>query len=130
MASLAELKASILKDGIIDEGEVAEIRKVIYEDGTVDREEANFLFELNDATSGKANDASWTALFVAGISDHVLKDEKSPGVIDKDEAAYLKQQIEGDGKVDANEISLLRNLRAKAAGDIPEDLTTLFTANL
>ena len=116
---LDELKAAILEDGIIDADEVATIEQQLYDDGVIDREEADFLFALNDATSGKENDPGWQALFVKALSDHVLQDEVSPGVIDDDEANYLIEMIQGDGVVDANELALLVNICATATGESP-----------
>ncbi len=113
---LSAFTAAILEDGIIDAAEVAKIRERVYADGIVDREEADFLFALNDATSGADNDASWQALFVEALSDHVLKDEISPGTIDDDEAAYLRSKIEADEVVDANELALLVSIAATGKG--------------
>jgi uncharacterized membrane protein YebE (DUF533 family) len=117
--SLEDLKTAILEDGIIDAAEVESIKNKIYEDGVIDREEADFLFELNDATSGKENDSSWKDLFVKALSDYVLADDDSPGVIDEEEASYLKEKIQGDGVVDGNELALLVNITAKATGESP-----------
>jgi len=112
--SLDELADSILEDGIIDDEEVLQIKERIYEDGIIDRDEANFLFKLNDGTSGAENAASWKDLFIEAISDHVLKDETSPGVIDEEEAAWLINKIEGDGSYDENETALLLNIKNNA----------------
>ena len=95
-----------------------------YDDGVIDQEEADFLFELNDAVSGKDNDSSWTDLFVKAISSFVLDDEGSKGEIDADEAAYLAKQIEGDGQIDATELALLNHLK-QATGSLPENLENL-----
>jgi TPP-dependent pyruvate/acetoin dehydrogenase alpha subunit len=83
---LGEFAKEILEDGIIDAEEVKKIRERIYADNVIDKEEADFLFELNDAVSGKENDPSWKDLFVEALSDYVLKDEVSPGEVDDDEA--------------------------------------------
>jgi uncharacterized membrane protein YebE (DUF533 family) len=117
---LDELAAAILEDGVIDAEEVAKIKERVYADGVVDKEEADFLFKLNDAVSGKENDPGWTDLFVQAISDHVLQDETSPGVIDDDEANYLIEKIKGDGVVDATELALLVNVTANATGEAPK----------
>ena len=116
---LASLKAAVLEDGIIDAQEVDMIRKVIYGTGSgagegVDRAEADFLFELNDAVSGKGNDPSWKGLFVEALTKHVLEDEVSPGEVDDDEAEYLVSKIQADGKVDDIEKALLENIKDKA----------------
>ncbi|CAN5311704.1 hypothetical protein BH10PSE19_BH10PSE19_21070 [soil metagenome] len=124
MKSLEVLKKEILADGVIDAAEVNEIKTAIYADGKIDKEEADFLFELNDAVSGKANDASWTTLFVEAIASFVLDDDSSAGEIDADEAAYLIGQIQGDGAIDATEKALLVHLKNKL-GSLPASLDAL-----
>lgn len=122
--SLADLKAAILDDGIIDDDEVGKLRERLYADGIIDREEANFLFDLNDAVSGKDNAASWGELFVEAIAAHVLEDDVSPGEIDDDEAAWLIGKIQGDGQVDETERKLLEVIFAKAKS-APDSLRAL-----
>lgn len=120
MSRFDALREKVLDDGIIDAEEVEELEAELYDDGIIDSEEANFLFELNDATSGAENDASWRTLFVKAVSDYVLADEVSPGVIDDDEAAYLREKIEADDVVDANELALLVHLMGEGQG-APDD---------
>lgn len=124
MANLDELKKALLEDGIIDAEEVKTIKDVIYEDGKIDKDEADFLFELNDAVSGKDNAPEWKTLFIDAITAYVLEDEVSPGEIDEDEAEYLYNQIKGDGQVDDTERALLENIKAKAK-NFPEKLASL-----
>lgn len=113
-ATLAELADEILADGIIDADEIQRIRERIFADGKIDREEADFLFGLNDAVSGKANDPGWKALFIEAISKHVLEDEESPNIIDDQEATYLMGKIQADNQVDDVELALLVNLMSVA----------------
>ena len=124
MANLDELKKDLLSDGIIDVEEVETIKHKIYEDGKIDREEANFLFELKDAVTGKDNAPEWKELFIDAITAYVLEDEMSPDVIDEDEADYLYEQINGDGQIDDTERALLDNIKAKAK-NFPEKLASL-----
>lgn len=112
--SLEELKADLLADGKLDADEVIKLREVLYADGKIDQKEADFLFELNDAVSGKNNDPTWEQFFVEAISDYLLKDEQSPGEIDEDEGKWLVEKIGADGKVDGVEKQLLTNLKQKA----------------
>lgn len=114
MKTLEQLKKDLLTDGVIDAAEVKELESVLYADGTIDTDEAEFLFELNDAVSGKANDSSWNALFIRAICDYLLCDENTPGEIDSDEAAWLVAKIGADGQVDGVEKELLSALKAKA----------------
>ena len=122
--TLNELKADLLADGIIDADEVAKLKEVLYEDGVIDKEEANFLFESNDAVTGKDNDPAWETFFIQAIADFLLKDEVSPGEIDADEAAWLVEKIGADGQVDGTEKALLEKLQ-KEAKSFPETLAAL-----
>ena len=105
------------------------LRKILYEDGVIDQDEANFLFELNDAVSGKNNDPSWKTLVVEAISSFLLDDEKSPGEIDSDEAEWLISKIQGDGTVDDVEKALLIDIRSKAKKISPA-MTDFINKNL
>lgn len=122
--SLEELKKDLPADGIIDAAEVNKLRDVFYTDGKIDQEEADFVFELNDAVSGKKNDPSWNQFFVQVISDYLLNDEKSPGVIDEEEGKWLVEKIGSDGKVDSVEKQLLEHLK-KNAKKMPASVTAL-----
>ncbi|MDR1140518.1 MAG: TerB family tellurite resistance protein [Planctomycetaceae bacterium] len=113
-APIAEVVKSILADGVIDDAEVAELRKRLYADNKIDKDEAEALFEINDAVKGKSNSAAWTTLFANAVCDFLLNDETSPGVVDEDEGAWLIKKLEGDGEIDANEKVLLKTLKEKA----------------
>ncbi len=115
MDKLETLKQEILADGRIDAAEVDRLKEMLYADGVKDKKEANFLFELNDAVSEKEN---------AAISDYILKDEISPGIIDENEAEWLKERIGADGKVDGIEKKLLIHLIDNAK-IVPDELKTL-----
>jgi uncharacterized membrane protein YebE (DUF533 family) len=120
---LDTLRTAVLEDGVIDADEITQIRTALYDDGVIDRDEADFLFALNDTVASGdatvADDADWTGLFVEALSDHVLKDETSPGAIDDDEATYLMDKIGADGQVDGNELALLVNIAATATEECP-----------
>ena len=114
MKTLEELKKELLADGIIDAEEVQTLESVIFEDGGVDKEEADFIFELNNAVSGKENAPEWKDFFVKAITSFVLDDEQSNGEVDDDEAKYLYDQIKSDGQIDDVEKALLENIKAKS----------------
>lgn len=111
---LSQLVADITADGVVDADEVAGMRKRLYADGVIDREEADFLFAVNDAVSGHANDPGWKKLFVEALTSHLLEDKKSPGEVDAQEAAWLIKKIEGDRQVDETEKALLTSIKTKA----------------
>lgn len=113
---MENLVKDIITDGVVDAAEVKQLEKVLFEDGKIDREEADALFAINDAVSGNANDASYKDLFVKAIASHVLEDEDTPGVIDEAEGDWLASKIEGDGEVDEVEKALLIHLEKEAEG--------------
>jgi uncharacterized membrane protein YebE (DUF533 family) len=113
--SLKNLVIDIIEDGVVDADEVATLRTELYADGVIDREEADALFEINDAVSGNDNDPTWDVFFVEAISDHLLNDDVSPGEVDDDEAAWLISAVEGDGQVDGVERTLLEAIRGRVA---------------
>lgn len=113
MKTLQEYKAEILADGIIDANEVKELEQLLFADGKIDSEEADFLFELNDAVTGKDNDCPWNKLFVRAIVSYLLEDELSPGEIDDEEADWLYNKIKGDGQIDTLERELLLQLKSQ-----------------
>ena len=111
---LSEMVTAITGAGTVSAKDAAVLREVIYADGVIDKEEAEALFTINDAVSGKDNDAGWKKLFVAAVTKFVLADEVSPGEVDDDEAAYLIQKMEGDGQIDDVELATLVNITKKA----------------
>jgi len=113
---LAALRHAVVRDGAVLEARVAQIRRIVEAlrgpaGGPVDRRVADFLFELNDATSGGENHPSWTELFVESIRDHVLDDAGSPGEVDGSEAAWLVERIEADRRYDPAEKALLAQIK-------------------
>ena len=128
---LASFKELILEDGVIDAEEVRTIKSIIYGAGgasgaNVDVNEADWLFEINDAVSDKANHESWEKLMVEAISKYVLDDETSPNVVDDAEADWLIAKIMKDGSLDKVEQAILENIKAKAT-NISTKLDTLYS---
>ena len=111
---LAELQAAVIADGVVDAAEAKKLRERLYADKVIDRKEAEFVFDVNDAVSGSANDPAWQALFVDAICDYVLKDEASPGAVDGGEAAWLLERIQRDEQVDDTERAMLKELARRA----------------
>jgi len=113
---LESLRATILADGAIDDTETDMIRKVIYSAGggggsDIDQAEADFLFDINDSTSGADNSPAWKNLFVEAISKHLLEDT---GKIDEKKSEWLLGRLAADEKFDDNEKALLSHIRKSA----------------
>ena len=126
MKNLEQLKKELLADGVIDAAEVKELEIVLFADGKIDADEAEFLFDLNNAVSGKENHGSWETLFIKAISSYLLEDETSAGEIDESEAEWLYNRIKGDGQIDSIEKNLLVSLKKKS-NNFPANLASLLS---
>lgn len=67
----------MLTPGVIGEAEITLLRSVLYagsSDGGIGitRAEAETLFKLNEATSGRDNHSSWQTLFVQALANHLM----------------------------------------------------------
>lgn len=119
--TLNGLVQAIIEDGKIDADEIQQLKDNLYTDGTIDRDELDAVFQINDAVSDNAeNDPSWPNEFARIVADGVLKDENSPGVIDSEEATYLTEKIMADGGVDTAEKAALQLIRTEATSIVPE----------
>jgi hypothetical protein len=114
MNTFSELKQSILADGVIDKAEVAQLRELLYVDGKINKEAVEFLFELNDAVSGKFNVFLWEVFFVEVVTEFLLENGATPGEINDEEAEWLLSKIRGDKQLDKAERALLNNVKQKA----------------
>ncbi|MGL4552673.1 MAG: TerB family tellurite resistance protein [Gemmataceae bacterium] len=103
----------ILANGKVEGQEVEELRRLLYADGKIDRREAEFLIELHKRVERVS--PAFEAFFYQAIKSHVLLD----GVIDAEEAGWLRRMILADGRVDEREKKLLRELKGEAKGFSP-----------
>jgi hypothetical protein len=120
MSKLTNLVALIVAAAVILAEQVTELRTIIFDDGVIDREEADALFEINDAVSGNENnDPGWQQLFVDGLVEYAVEREDNDepdDIITQEASDYLATKIEGDGVVDDNEKALLRAISEATDG--------------
>lgn len=114
MKDLKALVSDVVADGKIDAAEVEELRSALYADGKIDMEELDALFEINNAVTGNDNCPEWKAFFIDAVTDAILADANSPGVVDATEAASLIALIGNDGRIDTIELCTLVNIVSKA----------------
>lgn len=114
MYDLDKIKQSIIESGSITKSDITALREVVYRDGRVNREEANFLFDLRKDLLDLGNLQEWNEFFIQAICDHVLDDYTSPEAVDNKEAEWLIEKIGEDEIIDEVEQKLLRRLRTQA----------------
>ena len=114
MYNLEEIRKSIAASGSITSSDIAALRGIVYTEGRVQKEEAEFLFELRKELDDFGNLKDWDNFFIQAICDFILDDGNSPEAIDDFEAKWLIEHIGEDGIIDDVEQKLLQKLRKEA----------------
>ena len=111
--------SAFLADGVIDDTEVKILKKELWADGKIDKDEVEFLIDLRNLAQKKAKQAglrpAFEKLFFKAIEQNVMKD----GKIDANEARWLRAMLFADGKIDANEKKFLARLKKAAKSTSP-----------
>lgn len=115
---LFELSEQIRQSGAIGPAETLALRRLVWPDGEIGREEANVLFELNDV--GHDRSPEWVEFFVNAICAHVVTQTEPRGYVSEEDADWLIRRIDHDGRLDSMiELELIAEIleRAKNAPD-------------
>ncbi len=92
---------------VIDQADIELIKRAIYAPATagsitVTRQEANVLFDLNDATVHGENDPGWRMLFVYAIANHLMFPRSAPAPAPAEEVLRREEWLKerrGAGKL-------------------------------
>jgi len=107
----------VLADGVIEDGEGKVLKKGLYEDGTIDRKEVEFLVELRNKAHKKAKGAPLSGVFekffFKAVEDYVLGND-GVGIISLAESKWLRTMLYADKKIDDGEKKFLATLKKKA----------------
>lgn len=110
---LGALKAQILEDGRISADDVLLLRRAIYSDGELDREEAEFLFHLHH--NSRDNDPAWAEFFVEALTGFYYWQEGSESCLTPEAEDMLLTAV-GPEVDDATELRLLLSLIFRTHG--------------
>ena len=111
MYNLEQIKQTIIANGSITSSDIPDLRKIVYKDGRVSREEADFLFDLRKEILNFGNLKEWDYFFIQAICDHLL--EESHDTITDNDASWLIDKIGEDKYIDHIEQELLCKLSSK-----------------
>ena len=111
--------SAFLADGVIDDTEVKILKKELWADGKIDKDEVEFLIDLRNLAQKKAKKgklkSAFEKLFFKAIEQNVLAD----GTVDDEEARWLRAMLFADKKIDANEKKFLARLKKAAKSTSP-----------
>ena len=122
MIDFKKLRKTIFADGQISKEEVKLLREAIFdEEEGITREKADFLFEIKDSVGRNKMSSELENFFIEAITSFLLEDDVSPGEIDENEAKWLRAKIQYKGHADSIDKKLLSTLRKKSI-NFPEVL--------
>ncbi len=90
--------------------DVVRLRRLIFSQTSVGRDEAEALFHLERSDAAKCPE--WTAFFVEAITDHIVWQARPTGVVNTPQAEWLIQQA--DQTRTLNTFAVLVNVLAEA----------------
>jgi Tellurite resistance protein TerB len=123
MLKLRQIEQDILATGKIDGPELEVLRRHLYVDGKIDRQRADFLVELYKRVQHKT--PAFEQFFYQAVKDHILAD----GRIGAGEAAWLRQMVFADGKIDDEERKFLHELKGEAT-QVGREFEVLFAESM
>src|SRR5438132_713912 len=112
--TLREIEERIIANGRVDGHELEALCRLLYADGKISRKEADFLVELHKRVQYRT--PGFEQFFYKAIKDHILAD----GRISAEEAAWLRQMLFADNRIDDEERKLLHELKGEAKRTRPE----------
>ncbi len=105
-AALADLTSTLTRNARIGAEDVLAMRRLVWADASVSREEADALMALNTACPVQAPE--WIDYFVEVMTDYIVRQQQPEGYVDAAKAEWLMQWIDTDGRVDSRgELELL-----------------------
>lgn len=114
MTTLKEIRKDAIEIGYIDQSIIDRLQEEIQADQQISLEEANFLFTIKKQFANKKNSPNWRTFFIDTITRFLLEDEDSPGVVDEQEAQWLRAHIQSQGSLDRTDQLLLSELRTRS----------------
>jgi hypothetical protein len=98
--------AQLIAKKSITDADVLHLRREVYRNGIVNREEARDVFALDHLVTDKPE--SWREFFVEAIADYLVEQEAPRGYISEANAEWLIEAVSKDGVVDhRTELELL-----------------------
>ena len=102
--------ADLVAQACVTPTDVASLHRHLFADASLDRAEAESLFELERAALSRCD--TWTAFFIEAVTDHVVWGERPTGRLDEDAACWLMREV--DATLSPASFALLVNILDEA----------------
>ena len=114
------LAEQAMADGAITADEILSLRRDGWANATIDADEADAIFVLNDHLAEPTNE--WSDFFVEALSEYIVHTVEPKGYVSEDQAEWLIERIDSNGRLDSlTELELLVKVLEKAA-NVPDRL--------
>jgi hypothetical protein len=114
------LAEQAMADGAITADEILSLRQGGWANATIDADEADAIFVLNDHLAEPT--AEWSDFFVEALSEYIVHRVEPRGYVSEDQAEWLIERIERDSGVESlTELELLVKVLEKAI-NVPDRL--------
>jgi len=114
------LAAQVAADGLVTDEEILALRRLGWGDGHIHADEAEAIFDINHQIREPGN--QWVDFFVEALSTFVRNGSEPRGYVSDDEAAWLINAIDQDGRLETMaELELLIHVVDRAQ-NVPERL--------
>ena len=121
--SFVDVIEELAAKGRLTADDVLYLRRQVFPDGVVDRQEADVVFELDHACAVK--DSSWTQFYVDALTDFYLWQSDPRGYMSEEQARELIDHVACDGRIArTSELELLLNIVHWATW-VPESLSLM-----
>lgn len=123
-----DLAAQTAADGTISAEEILILRRAGWQDGKIDADEAEAIFDVNDRIADHSPE--WTDFFVEALSEYVVNGCEPLGYVDEAKADWLMAHIDRDSSLESMaELELLVKLFERATA-VPDRLRTYAIAQI
>jgi uncharacterized tellurite resistance protein B-like protein len=114
LRELREIEERVVASGRVEGHEIRLLHELLYADGKIDREEADFLVVVHKRVRSRTH--GFEQFFYNAIKDHILAD----GRVGAEETAWLRQMIFQNDKLEDEERKFLQQLKGEAQQVSPE----------
>lgn len=90
--SLVQSGAAVSVVSEVTPADVASLHRHLFADGSLDRVEAEALFDLERAALSRCD--AWTGFFIQAVTDHVVWGARPTGRLDEAQAEWLLAQVD------------------------------------
>lgn len=92
-ANIAPIACGLVADqSELSRQDVASLHRHLFADGSLDRSEAEALFDLERAALSRCD--AWKSFFIQAVTDHVVWGARPTGRLDEDQANWLVAQVD------------------------------------